>query len=40
LCLRWLWGQWKKPWCGSELPVDDVDRALFAAATRVKVRNG
>jgi hypothetical protein len=23
-----------------ELPVDDIDRALFAAATRVKVRNG
>jgi hypothetical protein len=36
-------GQWKqsdKPWCNSELPIDDVDRALFAAATSVKVWNG
>jgi hypothetical protein len=43
LRLRQLWGQWKqpdKPWRASELPVDDIDRALFAAATRVKVRNG
>jgi hypothetical protein len=24
----------------SELPVDEVDRALFAAATRVQVHNG
>jgi hypothetical protein len=34
--------QWKhpdKPWCNSELPIDDVDRALFAAATSVRVRN-
>jgi hypothetical protein len=43
LRLRWLWGKLKqpdKPWCGSELPIDDVDTTLFAAATRVKVRNG
>jgi hypothetical protein len=41
--MRWLWVQWKqpdKPWCGSELPIYDDDRALFVAATRVKVRNG
>jgi hypothetical protein len=42
--MRWLWGhQWKqpdKPWCNSELPIHDVDEALFAAATRVTVRNG
>jgi hypothetical protein len=43
LHMRWLWGQWKgpdKPRCGSELPIDDVDRALFTAATQIKVRNG
>lgn len=43
LRLRWLWYTWTspdKPWVGSELPVDDTDRALFAAATRVSVRNG
>jgi hypothetical protein len=36
LRIRWLWFQWKtleKPWCQSELPVDDTDCALFAAAT-------
>jgi hypothetical protein len=40
--LRWLWDQWRspsKPWCGSELPVDAIDEALFAAATRVTVHN-
>jgi hypothetical protein len=36
LRLRWLW----LPWCGTELPIDSVDTALFAAATRVQVRNG
>jgi hypothetical protein len=43
LRLRWLWLKWKqpeKPWTNTELPVDSVDEALFAAATRVKVRNG
>jgi hypothetical protein len=43
LCLRWLWFQWKNPdkaWCGTELPIDDVDTALFAVATRVHVHNG
>jgi hypothetical protein len=43
LRVRWLWFQWKtldKSWSNSELPVDDVDRALFAAATRVTVHNG
>jgi hypothetical protein len=23
----------EKPWCNSELPIDKVDKALFAAAT-------
>lgn len=43
LRLRWLWQEWKtpdKPWHGSELPVDQVDRALFAAATAVTVGDG
>jgi hypothetical protein len=43
LRLRWLWFKWKtpnKPWCDMELPVDGVDEALFAAATRVTVHNG
>ncbi|WVZ69638.1 hypothetical protein U9M48_018397 [Paspalum notatum var. saurae] len=43
LRLRWLWFEWKcpeKPWVGMELPIDDTDRALFAAATRVTVNNG
>lgn len=43
LRLRWLWFQWKnpdRPWVGMELPVDEVDKALFAAATRVTVNNG
>jgi hypothetical protein len=43
LRIRWLWFQWKtpkKPWCQSELPVDDTDHALFAAATQVTVNNG
>ena len=43
LRLRWLWFEWtspEKPWAGADLPVDDTDRALFAAATRVQVQNG
>jgi hypothetical protein len=43
LQLRWLWFKWKtpdKPWCDMELPVDGVDEALLAAATRVTVHNG
>ena len=43
LRLLWLWYAWtnpEKPWAGSELPVDDTDRALFAAATRFQVHNG
>jgi hypothetical protein len=41
--LRWLWYEWtnpEKPWSGADLPVDDTDRAPFAAATRVQVHNG
>ena len=28
------------PWVGMELPVDEVDFALFATATRVTINNG
>jgi hypothetical protein len=43
LWLRWLWLKWEtsdKPWCDMELPIDEVDEALFAAATKVTVHNG
>jgi hypothetical protein len=43
LRLSWLWFQWKtshKPWCGSDLPIDNIDEALFLAATHVQVHNG
>jgi hypothetical protein len=43
LRIRWLWYQWKnpdKPWCGSEPPLDNIDEALFAAATTVQVNDG
>jgi hypothetical protein len=43
LRLRWLWFQWKSPdkaWCGSELPIDQIDEAIFAAATRVTIHSG
>ena len=41
--LRWLWFQLvasDKPWVGMELPVDEMDVALFAATTTVTVNNG
>lgn len=43
LRLRWLWYEWQepqRPWHSTDLPVDDTDRALFSAATRVTVNNG
>ncbi|CAO1943414.1 unnamed protein product [Urochloa humidicola] len=43
LRLRWLWFSWKfpdRPWVGMELPVDEVDHALFAMGTRVTIRDG
>lgn len=43
LRLRWLWYAWKetqRPWVGMELPVDDLDVALFTAATKVQVNDG
>lgn len=43
LRLRWLWQEWKalqKPWVGMELPCDDADRRLFAAATTITLGDG
>jgi hypothetical protein len=43
LRIWWLWIKWKhpyKPCCASDLPIDGMDEALFAAATRVQVGNG
>jgi hypothetical protein len=43
LRIHWLWFQWKcldTPWCQFDLPVDVVNKALFAAATLVTVHNG
>jgi hypothetical protein len=43
LHLRWLWQKWHlpdKPWCDPDMAVDDIDEALFAAATLVKIHNG
>lgn len=43
LRLRWLWHSWKnpnRPWVGMEVPCDETDRAMFAAATTVILGNG
>lgn len=43
LRLCWLWYSWEqpqRPWAGTVTTVDEIDAALFAAATTVTVRNG
>jgi mannosylglycoprotein endo-beta-mannosidase len=43
LRLRWLWQAWKsphRPWVGSKIPCDAVDRSLFAAATEISLGDG
>jgi hypothetical protein len=43
LRLRWLWFQWvdpDRPWAGSEVPCNEVDRQLFRLSTRVTVGDG
>ncbi|WVZ78138.1 LOW QUALITY PROTEIN: hypothetical protein U9M48_025899 [Paspalum notatum var. saurae] len=43
LRLRWLWRQWEDPnapWVGLEIPCNDTDRLLFAAATRIEIEDG
>lgn len=43
LRLRWLWFQWTesdRPWVGGAIPVNEVDKQLFRACTRVQLGNG
>ncbi|XP_010240795.1 uncharacterized protein LOC104585565 [Brachypodium distachyon] len=43
LRLRWLWLEWRapeRPSVGTATPCDEIDRDLFAAATRVSVGDG
>lgn len=43
LRLRWLWYQWTgpdRPWVGTEVPCDEVDKQLFRDSTIVMVGNG
>ncbi|CAM0947514.1 unnamed protein product [Alopecurus aequalis] len=43
LRLRWLWYEWDehpRPWMGTAVPCDTVDRQLFAACTAVTLGNG
>lgn len=43
LRLRWLWFEWvspDKPWVGTELPINTVDRQLFRESTVVTLGNG
>lgn len=43
LRLWWLWYEWKdpdRPWVGTVIPCDAVDRQLFRASTVVQVGNG
>jgi hypothetical protein len=43
LRLRWLWNEWvapEKPWVGTALPCNKLDRDLFTAATPITVGNG
>ncbi|WVZ64871.1 hypothetical protein U9M48_014329 [Paspalum notatum var. saurae] len=43
LRLRWLWQHWdapNAPWAGMEIPCNDTDRLLFAAATEIIIGDG
>jgi len=43
LRLRWLWFEWTepdRPWVGTNVPCDEVDKQLFRACTRVSVGDG
>jgi hypothetical protein len=43
LRLRWLWNEWvapDKPWVGTVLPCNQLDKDLFAAATTITVGDG
>ena len=43
LRIRWLWHYWKsdnKPWVGTEIPCDEIDRQLFNASTTITFGDG
>lgn len=43
LRLRWCWFEWDnidRPWKGTQIPCDTVDRSLFAACTKISLGNG
>jgi len=43
LRLGWLWRVWNldnKPWTGEEIPCNDTDQLLFAAATTITIGDG
>jgi hypothetical protein len=43
LRLRWEWFRWTdqgRPWVGTKMPCDQVDKDLFAACTRIMLGNG
>jgi hypothetical protein len=43
LRLRWLWFQWQdvdRPWMGTEVPCDAMDKHLFSACTKIELGNG
>jgi len=43
LRLCWLWYQWEevdRPWVGGAIHVNEVDKQLFRACTRVQLGNG
>jgi len=43
LRVRWLWQEWSddhKPWSGTYVPCNEVDRLFFNASTTVSIGNG
>jgi len=43
LCLCWLWQEWvhdSKPWVGTTLSCNDLDRLLFNTSTTITIGNG
>jgi len=41
--VRWLWQEWyddHKPWSGTDVPCNEVDRFFFNASTTVSIGNG
>ena len=43
LRLRWLWQEWvddAKPWVGTIVPCNDIDRLLFNSSTTVTIGDG